>query len=268
MDQALLQTAAMPDGAEIVYRIQKGNGSKRIVLIHALAMNGAFWDDVAAALLPVGDVLVYDCRGHGASTKSPGPYSVEQFADDLAALMDHVGWNTATVAGASMGGCIALAFAGAYPQRLEGLGLIDTTAGYGPDAPVAWEERAQKAVAGGMGALLDFQLTRWVSQSFRDAKPASLDKAVEVFLAGDVAAYVETCRMLGQADNSDVLDGIKVSTAVIVGEEDYATPVAMAERLHHGITGSSLHVLAGVRHFTVLECPNLVAEKLRDAIGR
>jgi 3-oxoadipate enol-lactonase len=261
--------ATTRDGVQIAYRLRKGTGPGRIALIHALAMAGSFWDDMIDTLLPMGDVLVYDCRGHGASTQDTDPYSLDQFADDLADLMDHVGWFSASLAGASMGGCVALTFAGRHPSRLDGLGLIDTTAGYGPDAPKAWAERGQKALEGGMSALLEFQLSRWVSPEFRARAPESLARAVSVFTANNPACYVQTCRMLGSGDNHAVLSGIAVPTSVIVGEHDYATPVGMAELLAREIPGAILHVLPDVRHFTVLECPVAVAEKLAGiVVGR
>ncbi len=65
-----------------------------------------------------------------------------RFARDLAELFDHVGWQNAVVAGCSMGGCVAQALAGLYPSRVSALGLIDTTAWYGEDAPAQWRERA------------------------------------------------------------------------------------------------------------------------------
>lgn len=111
---------------------------RRAVLIHSLAMDREFWRPVAEKLDAA--VVLYDCRGHGISEKAGMPYSVEQFADDLAGLVDAVGWNSALVAGASMGGCVALAFAAKYPQRASALGLVDTTAWYGAEAPRQWEE--------------------------------------------------------------------------------------------------------------------------------
>jgi len=255
------------DGAQIAYRLHKGTGPARILMIHALAMNGAFWGEMLPSLLEFGDVLTPDCRGHGNSTKAPGPYSVEQYADDMADLLDHVGWDNANVAGASMGGCVAQAFAGRYPGRITGLGLIDTTAGYGAAAVSAWEERGQKALAGGMAALLDFQLSRWVTPAFRDAMPPSLTQAVATFTANSPTTFIEVCRMLGRADTNAVLAGIHVPTAVVVGEEDYATPVVAAQNLAANIPGAELYILPGYRHFTVLECPGLVAEKLRHALS-
>ena len=103
-----------------------GDDTRRAVLVHSLAMDHTFWLPVIEHLDAA--VLVCDCRGHGESDKPAGPYTVELFARDLADLMDHVGWNSALVAGASMGGCVSLAFAAAFPARTAVLGLIDTTA--------------------------------------------------------------------------------------------------------------------------------------------
>lgn len=139
--------ASTRDGTKIAYRLTKGSGRNRCVLVHSLAMTGSFWDRLVPYLLDSTDVLIYDCRGHGRSDKPKGSQPVERHADDLADLLDAVGWPKAVVFGASMGGCISLALAARYPQRLSGLGLIDTTAWYGPDAPQKWEEHGQKGPA-------------------------------------------------------------------------------------------------------------------------
>lgn len=233
---------------------------RRAVLIHSLAMDQAFWRPVAERLDAA--VLLYDCRGHGKSEKAAIPYSVGQFADDLAALIDGIGWDAALVAGASMGGCVALAFAAKYPARIAALGLVDTTAWYGPDAPRQWEERAQKALEGGLAALVDFQVTRWFGDAFRAAHPEVVSQCVATFLENDLSAYAASCRMLGAADLRPSLGRIRVPTAVLVGEEDYATPLAMAQALHKGIAGSTLAVLKNARHLTPLERPDEVAAAL------
>jgi len=235
------------------------------VLIHSLAMDRGFWRPVAERMDCA--VLLYDCTGHGESPKPAGPYTVEGFADDLARLLDAVGWERALVAGASMGGCVALAFAAKHAARVQSLGLVDTTAWYGPDAPRQWEERAQKALQSGMQALVDFQVTRWFSDDFRAAHPEVVSQCVATFLENDVKAYAATCRMLGAADLRQSLGRIRVPTAVVVGDEDYATPLAMAEALHKGIAGSTLAVLKKARHLTPLERPDEVAAELRRLLA-
>ena len=163
-------------------------------------MERVFWRPVAERLADRAAVITYDCRGHGQSGKPPGAVTVAQHADDLADLMDHLDWPKAVVAGASMGGCISLACAIAHPARVTALGLIDTTAWYGPDAPKAGEERANAARAKGLGALLDFQVTRWFSEAFRARHPDIVRASVDTFLRNDVEAYAQTCGMLGACD--------------------------------------------------------------------
>jgi 3-oxoadipate enol-lactonase len=249
------------DGTAIAYTlIEARPGAPRIALVHSLAMDRSFWQPVFDQLSGEASLLLLDCRGHGASGKPAGPYTVELFADDLADLFDHAGWPSATVAGASMGGCVSLAFAARHQQRTSGLGLIDTTACY--DAMPAWVGRADKAKQEGLASLIDFQVTRWFGDAFREQNKAVVQHSVNVFLRNDIPAYAETCLMLGACDLRKALPGIKMPTAVIVGEEDYATPVKMAQELHDGIAGSTLTVLKGARHLTPIERPREIATEL------
>ena len=264
------------DGAQLAYDVRgrvkpppyppplAGEGREGVVLIHSLAMDRTFWNAVAPALSEATAVLTYDCRGHGQSDKPEGPYLVEQFADDLADLLDHLGWRSAVVAGASMGGCVTLAFAAAYPTRAAGLGLFDTTAWY--DAPDKWEERAATAEAKGLEAMLEFQTTRWFTDAFRASRKDVLDAAVAVFLANPARCYAQTCRMLGACNLTAALPHLKMPVRIAVGDEDYATPVAMSETLHRGIAGSTLTVIRNARHLTPLECPERIVAELQKLL--
>jgi len=259
--------ARVRDGTPIGYSVHGDAAAPRAVaLVHSLAMDRHFWDPLAARLASEASVLVYDCRGHGASGAGGKAYSVAQFADDLADLMAELRWEKALVAGASMGGCVALAFAERHPQRTAALGLIDTTAWYGAEAAVQWEERARKALEGGLASLVDFQVTRWFSDAFRGSQRQAVAAAVEVFLRNDPQSYAASCRMLGAADLRRALGAVRVPTAVVVGEEDYATPVGMAQALHEGIHGSTLAVLRNARHLTPLEKPDEIAAELRKLL--
>jgi 3-oxoadipate enol-lactonase len=264
-----LGTARAADGTRIAYRLSAASkGQPRVVLVHSLAMDHSFWDPVADLLAEKAAVLAFDCRGHGASDKPPGPYTVEQFARDLSNLMDHVGWPSAVVAGASMGGCVSLAFAAAYPARTDGLGLFDTTAWYGPKAPQQWAERADRALSAGLTDLVDFQTTRWFGDRFRQEHPDVVKHCVDVFLANDLKAYSETCRMLGACDLRASLSNIGAPTRIVVGEEDYATPVKMAEDLQAGIAGATLTVLPQARHLTPLEVPRTIAAEIEALLAK
>lgn len=243
-----------PDGCPIAYTLHAASqgGAQiqpRIALIHSLALDRSIWDDVVPRLLPHADVLTYDCRGHGKSGRPKMPFTPELFAADLAGLLDHVHWPFATVAGCSMGGCVAQAFAGRYPERTQTLALIDTTAWYGPTAPQDWRERAATARVKGFQALSGFQATRWVSDAFREAHPA-------------------TCEMLGHADLRNYQPAMRMPTAVIVGKEDYAAPVAMSQQMAEAMPNATPSVLPGVRHLTPIECPTVIADEILARMQR
>jgi len=258
------------DHCAISYTLRpaRKSGVPRLVLIHSLALDGSIWNGVATRLADHAEILAYDCRGHGRSGRDAVSFTTELFANDLAELLDHLGWPIAAVAGCSMGGCVAQAFAGQYPSRVCALGLIDTTAWYGEDALKNWKERAGAARSKGLAGLVEFQVTRWFSDGFRMAQPERVREITEVFLANDVDCYAATCAMLGAADLRPALSALRMPVAVIVGDEDYATPIAMAQRLHEAISGSTLTILPGGRHLTPVECPDQIASQLLALLER
>ena len=256
----IISYLAMDDGCRIALRtLQAGSsGSSTVLAIHALAMNGTMWADAARVLTPGLRVLALDCRGHGLSDKPKGPYSTARFAKDILNTLDTLQCEKAVVAGCSMGGTIALTFAGAYPERVAGLSVFDTTAWYGDDAPCRWEQRAQAALDGGMKALIGFQLERWFSPEFLAARCNVVDRALAIFLANDPIAYAETCRMLGRADERERIGRYKGPALIGVGEHDYATPLAMAEAIAALMPQARVQVFPQVRHFTPFEIPDAI----------
>jgi 3-oxoadipate enol-lactonase len=242
--------------------------ASRVALIHSLALDRSVWDGVVARLKDEAEILTFDCRGHGRSPRTPGPYTTHVFARDLAELLDHLGWERVVVAGCSMGGNVAQAFAAAFPQRTAALGLIDTTAWYGADAATKFKERADTARAGGLRSMIDFQLTRWFSDGFRANHPEVLERTTDIFVANDVDCYAASCELLGAADTRAQLGHVKMPTAIVVGEEDYATPVSMARQLHDAIPQSTLTIIAGARHLTPIEFPDRMTAELRGLFER
>lgn len=251
------------DGTRIAYSLHgNADSDARVVLLHSLGMDRHFWQPVVERLADQALVLTVDCRGHGASDKPEGPYTVELFARDIFDLVSAFRFDNVLVAGASMGGCVALQFAGTWPRLTRAAGLIDTTAWYGEAAPKNWDERAAKAETVGLESLVEFQTTRWFSDAFRAANPEILQHCVDTFLRNDVQAFASTCRMLGSFDGRALMSKVRAPCSVIVGEEDYAAPVAMSQALHDGIGGSSLTVIQNARHLTPLETPDVVAREL------
>lgn len=257
------------DGVRLAFAAHRAApGLPVLALVHSLGMDASFWQAVVDRVGHACSVVALDSRGHGRSELGPLPLTCARIAEDLREVLDHLGVARAVVGGASMGGCVALQFAASHPDRTAAAALIDTTAWYGPKAASDWEERAQKAASQGLESLIDFQLTRWFSDDFRRRDPAQANHWAGVFLRNRVDGYMASCRMLGAFDGRALLGAIRAPTWVVVGEEDYAAPVAMAQALHDGISGSSLEILQGARHLTPLEAPDRIAQGLLDLSAR
>lgn len=262
------RTVRAADGCLIAYAIAPGAAdAPRVALIHSLALDRHFWDAVVAEAAGSLEMLALDCRGHGASGGT-GPFTAPLIADDLAAVLNHAGWDRCLVAGASMGGSVALAFAALHHARTAGLLAIDTTAWYGPTAPEDWARRAGVARKDGMAALLEFQRARWLSDAFRAANPEVQAAQEAIFLRTGIEPYAAACGMLGALDLRAAIPGITAPTAVLVGEEDGATPPAMAQAIVTEIGGATLEVLKGARHLTPLERPREIVAALRGLVAR
>jgi 3-oxoadipate enol-lactonase len=258
------------DGCAISYTLHRAPSpaAPRLALIHSLALDRSIWDGVVARLSDRAEILTYDCRGHGRSGRPHMDYTAGLFARDLDELFEHLHWDEAAVAGCSMGGCVTQAFGGAFPNRARALALIDTTAWYGPEAPKQFRDRAAAAKAKGMQGLIDFQVTRWFSESFPASQPEAVKRATSIFLANDFDCYAATCALLGDADLRQYLPGFRMPVAIVVGEEDYATPVAMAKSLHAAIPQSTLKVISGGRHLTPIQCPDEIAGEIASLLER
>jgi 3-oxoadipate enol-lactonase len=262
-------TFSTSDGCTIAYSRHHSapNGAPRLALIHSLALDRSIWDGVVARLSDRAEILTYDCRGHGRSDRPHMDYTAELFARDLAELLDHLNWDQATVAGCSMGGCVAQAFGGLYASRSRALALIDTSGWYGPNGPKQFRERAAAAKQKGMKALTDFQVSRWFSEKFTQANSEVVNRCISIFAANDLDCYAASCVLLGDADLRKYLPAFRMPVTVIVGEEDYAAPVAMAKALHDTIPRSTLKIIQG-RHLTPIECPDEIAAEIEALLER
>ncbi len=262
------KTFETSDGCVVAYTLRAGStpSVSRIALIHSLALDGGIWDRVVGQLAGKADsVLTYDCRGHGRSGRPRMPFTLELFARDLAELLNHVGWPAASVAGCSMGGGVAQAFAAMFPARTTALGLIDTTAWYGADAPKTWRERAANARAKGLGGMVDFQLTRWFSDEFsRRARGSGLRHNARVFLATDLDCYAASCVMLRRFRSATYsLETLRMPVAIVVGATGLrdAGRCGPADARRDSRLHSDRHCRR-LRHLTPIECPEQVAAQL------
>ena len=248
------RSVAMPWGS---FSYRRAGVGQPLVLVHPLALNGGLWKPVLADFLPGHDVVMPDVRGHGKSRWDGAPYSIEDVAVDLRALLDALGIARCSLLGMSMGGCIAMTFAAQNPERVDRLMLCDTTAFYGPDASVKWEGRAHAAETKTRDEQIPFQIDRWFSETFRKQRPDVVEHTADVFRSTRREAHAAACRALGSFDFRARLGAILAPTLVATGEGDYATPPPMGRALADGIRNAELDLVPDVRHMAVLESASL-----------
>lgn len=172
------------------------------------------------------------------------------------------------LAGVSMGGMVALEIIREAPGRVTHLALVDTSAG--PDTfGRKTARRLANAVVGRSG---DFRhraersLGSLVHPSAsREVRAELLEMSVRV----GARVYVRQNRaVIARGDLREVLPGIVVPTAVIVGREDRLTPVDASRRIHALTPGSTLHVIPDCGHLSPIEQPEIVAGLLRMLLRR
>lgn len=239
-----------------------------VTLTHPLGATLALWDEHVAALTKRFRVLRYDVRGHGGSEIPPDPYTLEQMADDLFALLDALGIAETHFVGVSMGGLIGMTAALARPSRIASLALCDTTACYGPTVRPMWEDRIRVAESLGMTAeLVERTMAIWFTEGFRAERPEEVGRIAGMLRATDPRGYAAAIRAIGFVDLTERIGAIRCPTLVVVGEQDPGTPPAMARAIHERITGSELLVIPGARHCAVVEAADRFLPALLEFLG-
>jgi len=256
------------NGISINYTIE-GEGPW-IALSHSLACNLHMWDEEAKRLSKRYKVLRYDTRGHGESSAPAGAYTLELLADDLHALLQALGVQSAHFVGLSMGGMIGQTYALKYPGMFKSLALCDTTSRYPAAAASLWAERIKTVEAQGMEPLVASTLERWFTAPFRQARPEVVAKVAAMIRSTPVPGYVGCSHAIPKINVTARLKEIRCPSVVIVGKDDPGTPVAMAEEIHQALPGSELVIIPSAAHLSNLEQPdafNQALAKFLDQAG-
>jgi len=239
-------------------RVDGPPGGAPLVMLHSLGTTSDIWDAQAAALARSFRVIRPDMRGHGLTGCTPGPYSMALLADDLAGVLDALQVNQAHIAGISIGGMIAQAFAAAYPGRAASLMLVDTAMAIPPAE--SWTARAATVRAEGIGAIEDAVIARWVTPGFAGAPETAGLRAM--LTRTPVEGYAAAAEAIAAADLTSGTSALSVPALVVVGDQDASTPVASAMALQGAIAGASLIVIEGAAHIPTVEKPEEVSAAL------
>jgi pimeloyl-ACP methyl ester carboxylesterase len=245
---------ALCDGIEIGYD-DVGTGMP-VAFIHGFPHNRTLWAPQVSALVDRARCIALDLRGFGESSKH-GPFTMDQYADDVAMLLRMLGIERTVVAGLSMGGYIAFALWRRHRELVRALVLADTRAGAdGEDARAKRQSLIDLARSRGSEAVADGQIVGMIGKSTREKRPALIDNVYRMLASAPVEGISGALEaMMGRIDSTPTLATIDVPTLVVVGAEDVLTPVSEAEILHNAIRGSRLEVIEQAGHVSNLERP-------------
>lgn len=241
-----------------------------VVLIHGFPMDHSIWDGQIQSLAPQWRVIAPDLRGSGRSSVTPGKVTVEQWADDLAAMLDALKISEPIVLGGlSMGGYVALRFFQAHRSRLAGLILCDTKATADtPQAAAGRLETAQRLEREGTRFLADAMLPRLLAPATLEGKPELVERLRQVVLAGDGAGYAATLRGLAERPNfTPLLPRIDCPTLLIVGRQDAISTAAEMNAMARAIPASRIVEIDGAGHVTPLEAPGEVTAAMQQFLA-
>jgi 3-oxoadipate enol-lactonase len=234
-----------------------------VVMSHALGLDLSMWDGLAAELAAGHPVLRYDHRGHGGSAPQPEPATLDQLVDDAARVIREWGRGPVVFIGLSMGGMVGQGLAIRHPDLVRGLVLANTTARYPEAAQTAWTQRIAAVQQGGMPAIVEMVLQRYLSEGFRAANPAFTQALREQILRCDPQSYAACCHAIRVVDWLEQLPAVKAPTLVIAGGQDAGATPEMAKQIAERIPGAELQVFDEASHLSVAEVP----EKFAAAVG-
>lgn len=214
-------------------------------------------------------VLAPDLPGFGATSASGAAPSLDLLADAVAGMLDTAGVERAVVGGLSMGGYVALAFARRHPERLAGLLLADTKASADTEPARANRERIAAAVLARDSVRLLAE-EKLESTLLGPAAAPELVARVRELIAEATPAGVAWAQraMAARGESFDVLAGLRVPAAVLVGAEDALTPPADAQAMAQALADARLTVLPGVGHLSALEDPAAFDAAVRALLRR
>jgi len=249
-----------------MHYIEAGQGPP-LFLLHGLGSSHEMWLPIVSELSRSYRVIAADTRGHGASDKPQGQYSIRLFADDWLALMDALGVERAHLLGLSMGGAIAMRLAADAPQRVRSLILVDTWAFPHPDFLAMLRQRLEKLGGGALGGYAEVAIPQVFSPGFIQANP----QAIADFRARIARAGPDSLRSAIQAcmshDMRGTLARIQTPTLVLVGSEDRLLPPFHSEYLRRAISKAALTVIGGSGHIPHLEAPARFLKAVREFLA-
>ncbi len=248
-----------------------GNGPETIVFLHGLLWSGAMYAAQVAHFAKTYRCVTLDFRGQGRSDVARDGYEMDELAADALALVHELGGEPVHLAGLSMGGFVAMRIAARRPDLVRSLILLETSAGAEDPAKIG-----SYRLLGTIGRFFGFGLvaSRVMPIMFGQTFLREASRATErehwrrTLIANDRVGISRALRGVIERNSiEDELSHITAPTLVIVGDEDFATVPAKAERIRDAIAGATLVVIPRAGHSSTIEEPEAVNDAIATFLG-
>ncbi len=254
------------NGVRLAYRVDGSVQAPPLILVNSLGTDLRMWQPLLPHLVQRFRVIRADTRGHGQSEPGKVSCTIEDLGHDLLALLDTLEIERASICGLSFGGMTALWLAIHYPWRLQRAVFANTAARIG--SREIWDARMAAIRGGGMAAIREAVLARFLSMHYRQQYQESANMLGEILMASHPQGYIAACEVLRETDLRGQVQTITVPSLILGGELDEATPPAQAQELHEAIAGSQLHIFPQVAHISSWECPQAFGQCLLEFLEK
>ena len=242
---------------ELAYT-HRGKGTP-LVLLHGYPLDHHLWDDVAPLLEDTFELILPDLRGFGESTTVDSPFTMDDYASDIAGLLDQLGIQKTAIVGHSMGGYVALAFARLYPERVSGLGLVSSQVlADPPDRKEGRYKSAADVSDKGIGGVVETMTPKFTSDEPLQAF------ARETMERQQPAAFIGALKAMAERmDSTPLLSSFNFPVVIIHSEADALIPIDRAREVKKAIPHAHLVELNGAGHMPMMEAKEETAIALK-----
>ena len=259
-----MEGRAQVNGVELWYQVT-GEGEP-VVQIHGAGFGHFNFAPATPRLAKHFKVVDYDMRGYGQSDRPVQHYDMEVWADDVAGLMDALGIGEGHVHGTSMGGMIAIVFAGKYPERTTSVVINCAAAKLGRAGRLIFKNWIDIAEMDpdGPGSRILAELISWqaVSKVWLESEAGQgiVDHCQQILRDSNrIEVFTAACQAMCDMDITPWLGKITSPALVLGGDEDIMTPWDQGpegvgqEGVYQGIAGAEKHVIKGAGHSTIFD---------------
>lgn len=235
-----------------------------IILLHGFPANADLWREITPVLSKYYTVIAPDLPGSGQSTFSGPDLSMELIAQSVSDILEHEGIDSALIAGHSMGGYVAFAFASLFPQKVKGISLVHSTAIADTEEK---KENRRKSIEiirkGGKETFIKQMVPNLFAPGFKDANPDMIAVQVKAGMETDADNIIAMQNaMINRPDRRKMLENAAMPVQWIIGKKDNLLPFDKALQQSYLANVNFVSVYNDTGHMSMLENPDVLCDDI------